>query len=109
MNKLELIKQVIDDKLGKDITVIEVDKSTSVADYFVIATGNTKNHTQAMADAVTDKMEELGFEVLGQEGLREGNWILVDLGDIIVHIFTQDNRNYYNLERLWEKNEPQES
>lgn len=73
----------------------------AIADYFVIATGNTSSQTQAIADEVEKVAEENGINIVGVEGYREGSWILVDLGDIIVHVFTPEAREYYNLERLW--------
>lgn len=73
----------------------------AIADYFVIATGNTSSQTQAIADEVEKVAEENEISIVGVEGYREGSWILVDLGDIIVHVFTPEAREYYNLERLW--------
>ncbi len=73
----------------------------AIADYFVIATGNTSSQTQAIADEVEKVAEENEINIVGVEGYREGSWILVDLGDIIVHVFTPEAREYYNLERLW--------
>ncbi len=73
----------------------------AIADYFVIATGNTSSQTQAIADEVEKVALENGMTIVGVEGYREGSWILVDLGDIIVHVFTPEAREYYNLERLW--------
>lgn len=101
--KLDLIVNACEDKIADNITVIELDKSRAVADYFIIATGNTPNHTQSIADEVDKVASENGMELLSKEGYRDGNWILVDLGDIIVHVFTPEFREYYNLERLWSK------
>lgn len=81
---------------------IPIDSKLAIADHFVIATGNTRNQTQAIADEIENSLHELGFEALGKEGYREGNWILLDFGDIIVHIFTREDREYYDLERLWQ-------
>lgn len=97
----ERILKAIDDKLGKDVTVIEFDDST-VADAFVIATGNSPSHTQAMADEIEKVMAEQGQEPLGREGYREANWILLDYGDTIAHLFLPDDRTYYDLEKLWQ-------
>lgn len=102
-DKLDLIVKACEDKIATDIKVIELDKSRALADYFIIATGNTSNHTQSIADEAEKVAEEIGMEVLSKEGYRDGNWILVDLGDIIVHVFTPEFREYYNLERLWSK------
>lgn len=102
-NTLDLIVKACEDKIGDNIKVIELDKSRALGDYFVIVTGNTPNHTQSIADEVDKVASEDGVEVISKEGYRDGNWILVDLGDIIVHVFTPEFREYYNLERLWSK------
>ena len=80
---------------------IKLQEGMAIADYFVIATGNTSSQTQAIADEVEKVALENGMTLVGVEGYREGSWILVDLGDIIVHVFTPEAREYYNLERLW--------
>lgn len=100
-DKLDLIVKACEDKIATDIKVIELDKSRALADYFVIATGNTSNHTQSIADEAEKVAEESGMELLSKEGYRDGNWILVDLGDIIIHVFTPEYREYYDIERLW--------
>ncbi|MDL2310516.1 ribosome silencing factor [Peptostreptococcaceae bacterium OttesenSCG-928-C18] len=104
VDKIKLITDACEDKIATDIKVIELDEGSALADYFVIATGNTANQTQSIADEVEKVAEENGFDLLGKEGYRDGNWILVDLDDIIVHVFTPDFREYYDLERLWSKN-----
>ena len=98
--KCKLIVSAMEDKLGTDITTIEFTDS-SVADYFVIATGNVPSHTQAIADHVEAELEKAGFTPQGREGYREANWILLDYGDIIVHVFLKRDREYYALETLW--------
>lgn len=103
MTKLEKILKACDDKLAKNIVTIPLDKSLAIAEYFVIATGNAKNHTQAIADEIERVMTEDGYEPIGSEGYREGRWILLDYDNIIVHIFTEEDREYYDLERLWKK------
>lgn len=103
-DSLKLIINACEDKIGKDITTIELDKGKALADYFVIVTGNNSNQTQSIADEVEKVAEENNIVVLSKEGYREGNWILIDLGDIIVHVFTPEFREYYDLERLWSKN-----
>ncbi len=99
--KTELIRKTLEDKLGGDIVSIEFTDS-SVADAFIIATGNVPSHTQAMADAVEDALAREGEFVIGKEGYHEGNWILLDYGEVIVHLFLEDDRNYYDLETLWQ-------
>lgn len=99
--KIDLILTALHDKLGVDVTTIEFTDS-SVADAFVIATGNVASHTQAMADAVEDVMAKHGEFPSGKEGYREANWILLDYGDVIVHLFLETDRAYYDLEKLWQ-------
>ncbi|MGM0395468.1 MAG: ribosome silencing factor [Bacillota bacterium] len=100
--KLEVIEKAIDDKKGFDIETIEVGKLTTIADYFVIASGNSSNQVRSIADEVEDKMEEAGFHTLTtKEGYGSSRWIILDYEDVVVHLFHRDEREYYNLERLW--------
>ena len=101
MEKLDIIVKTLEDRLAEDIKVIKLEDS-SVADYFVIATGNSINQTRALADYIEDALYKENFEVISKEGLREGEWILIDVSDIIVHIFTQKQRKFYDLDDLWE-------
>lgn len=91
----------MDEKKGASITVLELQDLTVLTDYFVVATGNSRTQTQALADGVEKKLKEAG--ILGQrlEGYSEGRWILMDYGSVIVHIFQEDERNFYKLEKLW--------
>lgn len=101
MKEIDLIVKACEDKIAKDVVSIKLQEGMAIADYFVIATGNTSSQTQAIADEVEKVAEENEINIVGVEGYREGSWILVDLGDIIVHVFTPEARKYYNLERLW--------
>lgn len=101
MKEIDLIVKACEDKIAKDVLSIKLQEGMAIADYFVIATGNTSSQTQAIADEVEKVALENGMTLVGVEGYREGSWILVDLGDIIVHVFTPEAREYYNLERLW--------
>lgn len=101
MKKLDIIVKTLEDKLAEDIKIIKLEDS-SVADYFVIATGNSINQTRALADYIEDALYKEGFEIISKEGLREGEWILIDVSDVIVHIFTQKQRKFYDLDDLWE-------
>lgn len=102
MSKLDIVIKACDDKLGKDIKVIEIGEKSTIADYFVIVTANSNQQIKAISDEIEKKIEEAGFEVLANEGLRESAWILMDLGDIIVHIFNEEQREFYSLEKLWD-------
>ncbi|MDO5718569.1 MAG: ribosome silencing factor [Tissierellia bacterium] len=104
MTRLEAVLKACEDKIAKEVVTIPIDEKLAIADYFVIATGNSRNQTQAIADEIEKVMAEMGSEPSGKEGYREGSWILLDFGDIIVHIFTAEDRKYYDLERLWSNN-----
>ena len=103
--KVALITGFADDKLGLDIKEIAIGAEVGICDRFIVITGRNKNHTQAIADEIEEKMLKEGYKPESVEGFREGNWILMDYGDIIVHVFTADQRQYYGLERLWQNNE----
>ena len=99
--KLDIITKACDDKIGTDIKVLDLAGKSSVADYFVIVSGGSSNQVGAIAEEVEDKMAEAGFDTEAAAGKNSMRWILLDYGDIIVHIFHNDEREYYNLERLW--------
>ena len=90
------------DKKAFDLSVLAVTELTSIADYFVLCSAGSERQTQAIADAVVEKVRaEEGVRPLLVEGTTPGRWILIDFGDFIVHIFTEDTRRFYGLERLW--------
>lgn len=101
-NKISIIQNAIDDKKGFDIEVLDISKMTSIADYFIIASGTSSTQVTSIADEVENKMSLAGFEkTSNKEGYNSARWILLDYDDIIVHIFHKDEREFYNLERLW--------
>ena len=101
-SKVSIISQAIDDKGGIDIESIDISKMTTIADYFVIASGNSSSQVKAIADEVEDKMFLAGYEkIYNKEGYNSARWILLDFGDVIAHIFHKEERGFYNLERLW--------
>ncbi|MBX6351838.1 MAG: ribosome silencing factor [Thermoflavifilum sp.] len=89
------------DKKAKDIVVLDIHELTPVADYFVICSAQSGTQLEAVARAVRDKMDELGVRCRGVEGLEEARWVLLDFGDVVVHVFRQEEREFYHLERLW--------
>ena len=93
--------KALDDKKAKDIKIIDIHEVSVIADYFVIASGSNQNQVQAMVDNVQEELFKAGYEMKQMEGYREGNWILLDFGDIIIHIFDKENRLFYDLERIW--------
>lgn len=96
----EIVK-ILDDKKADDITVIGVTNVTIIADYFVICSATSTTKLKALSQEVEHKLKEQGIEPLRSEGFREGNWIVIDYGSVIVHIFYKEMRDFYDLERLW--------
>ena len=88
-------------KKGRDIVLMDMRKVTVSTDYFVVCSGNTVTQTRAIADEIEDKLKEAGVELGHKEGYREGEWVLLDYGDCVAHVFTRDSREYYALEQLW--------
>jgi len=95
------VVDAIDDIKGFDITVMDVRKLTSMTNYMIVASANSSRQAKAIADNVREKLKEKGFAIRGTEGEKEGEWVLVDLDDIVVHIMVPATRAYYNLEQLW--------
>ena len=95
--------EALEDIKGFDIIDLDVRKLTSITDYMIIASASSTRQTRALANNIQDKMKELNVEVVGIEGEGEGDWVLVDIGDIIIHIMTPTTRAYFNLEELWSK------
>jgi len=91
----------IEDIKGFDITVMDVRKLTSMTNYMIVASATSSRQAKAVADNVREKLKEKGFAIRGTEGEKEGEWVLVDLDDIVVHIMVPTTRAYYNLEQLW--------
>ncbi len=91
----------LDGKKARDIEVIDIEGLTILADYFVICSGTSARHVRTLADAVEEKLEQEGIKKLHSEGYDSAGWILLDYGSVIVHIFREEQRSYYNIERLW--------
>ena len=90
-----------EEKKAFDVVVLDLQGITIISDYFVICGGNSNTQVQAIADAIEDKLEEAKLPILRREGLREGKWILLDYGSIVIHVFQSEEREFYSLERLW--------
>ena len=103
--ELEAMKQAViaalEDIKAKDIAVMKVSHRTSLTDYMIVATGDSNRQTRALANNVVVKLKELGAEVIGVEGEDSGEWVLVDLGQVVVHVMLPTTREHYNLEQLW--------
>lgn len=95
------ICKVLSDKKGQDIIRIDVRDKSSLADYFIIASGRSTTQTRALAEYVEEEMDKLGVMPTRREGVKDGRWAVVDYGDVIVHIFNDETRLFYHLEKLW--------
>ena len=100
---LDIVLTSLNDGKAIDIDLYDVKKLTSMSDYILIASGRSRRQVSALADKLIQTVKENKFETLGVEGKNEGEWVLVDLGDIIVHIMHPSSREYYQLEKLWGK------
>lgn len=103
---LKVIYNAIEDRKGEDIRILDISGVTVMADYFVIASGNNKNQVQAIADSVNEAMIANKVELKATEGYNTAGWILMDYGDVIVHIFSKEERLFYDLERIWRDGKP---
>ncbi len=104
METFDLVKkaiQALDDKKAEDITVIDIREISTIADYFVIASGSNQNQLAAMQDSVDEAMYKEGIQARQIEGNRSSTWILMDYQDIIIHLFSKEDRLFYDLERIW--------
>ena len=101
LEKIRALLEAVADRKGEDVVALDVRRVTSFADTFVLATGSSDRNVRAIADAVVEAAQALGEKPLGVEGYEEGRWVLVDLGDAVVHVFLPDVREHYALERLY--------
>ena len=99
---ITLVLSALDDGKGKDIKVIDVRDKTNITDYMVIASGTSDRHVVSLADHVVEKAKENHLTPLGVEGENTGEWVLVDLGDAIIHVMKPQTREFYQLEKLWQ-------
>ncbi|MGB9373652.1 MAG: ribosome silencing factor [Jiangellales bacterium] len=90
-----------DDKLATDVIAFDVSEQIGIADVFLLCTGNTDRQVKAVVDEVEDRLREVDGRPLRREGEREGRWVLLDYGDLVVHVMAKDDREFYALERLW--------
>ena len=95
------VTKALDEKKGIDIKLLEINRISSLADYFIICTGTVNTHVKTLCDNVEYPMEQLGEPMLGREGHRGNAWELLDFGSVVVHVFTEEARKFYDLERLW--------
>ncbi len=95
------VTKALDAKKGMDIRLLKIDQVSSLADYFLICTGTSNTHVKTLCDYAEYTLENLGERMLGREGHRGNSWELLDYGSIVIHVFTEEARKFYDLERLW--------
>ena len=98
---LEFVVKAADDKRAEDIIAMDVSKISILADYFIVMHGNSEKQVKAISEEIIDKAEEAGIDVRRVEGRDSSKWLLIDLGDVVVHVFHYSERSFYNLEKLW--------
>lgn len=102
----ELVIDALEEKKAEDIIILDISEISVLADYFVIADGNNRNQVQAMADSVEEALGRAGYEPKQIEGYQTANWILMDYKDVIIHVFSKEDRGFYDLERIWRDGKP---
>ncbi len=98
---LDKAVEILEQKKARDINIVNVDKVSILADYFIICSGTSTTHIKTLADELEEKMRDSGYRLHHKEGYNSARWILLDYGEIVVHIFHEEDRSFYNLERLW--------
>ena len=98
---LQVVLDVAEDKLAQEIVALDVRQLTSLSDYFVVMHGKNEKQVEAIVDAIDEAVSKAGFDIRSIEGKSGGKWILMDLNDVVVHVFYQAERSFYNLEKLW--------
>lgn len=101
IEKLELIVKAADDRMAQDIMALDVSSLTPMAEYFVIMQASNDRQLKAIVDSICEKLHESGLDIKGIEGKEGGRWILIDVYDILVHVFHYEERSHYNLEKIW--------
>ncbi len=104
MNSYELMKQIVnaaDDRKAQDISILKIDELTTLCDYFVICSGTSTPHVNAIYEEIDEKLSETGVHPASKQGVGNPGWVLLDYGDVIVHIFNEASREFYSIERLW--------
>ena len=101
LNLLSIAAQAADDKQGEDLVALDVSGPLPLTDVFLLITGRNERNVISIASEIEDKMIEAGVKTIRREGRAEGRWVLLDFGDLVVHVFHEEDRMYYSLERLW--------
>lgn len=103
---IKLVIEALHEKKAQDVKAIDISELTTIAEYFIVCSGTSTTHIKTLADHVEDKLGERNARCLRREGYNSARWILMDYGDIVVHIFLEEDREFYGLERLWQDGKP---
>jgi len=98
---IEVAYKALTDKKAAEVTVIDIKDVSTIADYFVITNGENSNHVQTLVENVQEKMYKAGYACKSVEGFKAANWVLLDYGDVVVNVFSKEDRRFYDLERIW--------
>lgn len=101
LDKVKIAVNAIEDKKGEDIKVIDISEISSIGDYFIIATGDNQRLVHSLCNEVEEQLAKNKIHPKSIEGMQNGNWVLMDYEDFIIHVFDKENRNFYNLDRIW--------
>jgi len=99
---LELVVKTAEDKKAKDLQIMDLQGRTLIADYFVLCSGTSNIHIRSIVDGILDKLADYGIKKPGLEGYSESRWVLIDVGDVVVHVFSKEDREFYDLESIWQ-------
>lgn len=102
----QLVIEALNEKKAQDVKAIDISELTTIAQYFIVCNGTSTTHIKTLADRVEEKLSESGVQCLRREGYNSARWILMDYGDIVLHIFHEEDREFYGLERLWQDGKP---
>jgi ribosome-associated protein len=105
---LKIVTDTLDGAKAEDVTVIDLEGKTSIGDYMVVASGRSQRHVGAVADHLIKALKDAGYGRARVEGLPQGDWVLIDAGEVIVHLFRPEVREFYNLEKMWSADRPME-
>lgn len=104
--KLDLVLEALDEKRAVDVTTLDVSGLTLMTDMLVVCTGTSNVHIRSLAESVMEKLKGSGIKGIRAEGLQEGRWVLIDYGDVVVHVFAEEERAFYRLEEFWQDARP---
>ena len=104
--KVEVIREAMDELKAVDINVLEVTEKTQLTDFMVVCSGTSNTHIRSIADRIVEKMKDAGVKGVRREGYKEARWILMDFGDVVAHVFDPEDREFYALEKFWEREKP---